>query len=552
MRVINAILCLILLLSINSCAGKVDGPNALVEVHFIDQAGKLLPFYSLHVIDVKGNWLGIPHTSKAGTVESPITIKLPEHEPAILKFDAPGYQSKFTFLQPPIESVRIDVSLGSPVLLDELNPIVIGDFNDFDSRSGISMEMQENGIWTATMESERDTIHYVINQFAMSSISGTDGNYVVRKTARGFETSIMNQKIKSGEDSAFVIHFDPSEYPSDRLESGLRISQGASDELTGVAKIFSRMVDEYGNFIFSRALHHMRGNEGRYIHDFSFYLTDLDNIQHEYSNQAASNAEKIARLRFASAGDLNLKKSDALGLLNSLSPDSPVWMMHFTALTEAVNIAGLENTLDILSEIAEKTPYEDLAAEALFNIVRYHHQQENEEEWYAAFFELTSNHPQHFRTLYAYESYAPEQPIVEGKTLPYNEFNPLKDGDDLNLYDLDESYLLVDFWSTLCTFSIEEMPMLHDIHARYGDSDFAIVSISLDARPEQVLQFRSEWEMPWYHGHEQQLSEKIIEMGIVGTPFFILLGPDRTVVTSDQSRLRGENLQVTLQEYLND
>lgn len=259
----------------------------------------------------------------------------------------------------------------------------------------------------------------------MSSLSGTDGEYTLRVDARGLDTPVMNRMTKSADDPKFIVHFKPSEYTFYVTDSDLKFSQDVSDELTGIATIYTRMIDEYVDFIFSRALFQMRGEEGSYDHDFSPYLADLKTIQNNYQNPAVSNAAALAKFRFSR--EIDLSESEAVSLLNSLSPDSPLWMMHYTALTDAVNLVGLDESIDMLSEIAKKSPYEELRAEALYNIVRYHYKKENEEEWHASFFELVSNYPEHFRTSYAYKNFAPEQPVAEGKALPYHQFNALED-----------------------------------------------------------------------------------------------------------------------------
>lgn len=231
--------------------------------------------------------------------------------------------------------------------------------------------------------------------------------------------------------------------------------------------------------------------------------------------------------------------------------NSPLWMIDFGTLTTVLNFAGLENQIEKVTSIAKESNYKSLRGEALYNLIRHYHHQENEEKWHENFFELTSNYPDFYRTSYAYQNYAPEQPIEEGSLLPNNEFTSLEGSGNLNLHELDESYLLIDFWATWCGPCIAAMPKLHDFHEHYKDSDFAIVSISVDENPERVHSFRDGWEMPWYHAHQKQSSEVIREMGIVGVPHYILLGPDRTVLSNDQAELRSEDLREILDKYLN-
>lgn len=141
--------------------------------------------------------------------------------------------------------------------------------------------------------------------------------------------------------------------------------------------------------------------------------------------------------------------------------------------------------------------------------------------------------------------------ISKGSPLPHNEYKTLDGSDIFNLYDLEESFLLIDFWATWCGPCINAMPKLHDLQEQYKDSDFAIVSISVDDDVDRVHSFRNEWEMPWYHGHEEFEGSKLKEMGIDGIPHYVLLGPDRTVITNNQFVLRGRDFPEVLGNYLN-
>lgn len=97
----------------------------------------------------------------------------------------------------------------------------------------------------------------------------------------------------------------------------------------------------------------------------------------------------------------------------------------------------------------------------------------------------------------------------------------------------------------------KSLPTLKETYREFRESDFAILSISLDENPEQVVRFReNETAMPWYHAYEKSGSKKVREMGIFSIPHYILLGPDRKVITNDQSKLKGKNLTETLRKYV--
>lgn len=307
------------------------------------------------------------------------------------------------------------------------------------------------------------------------------------------------------------------------------------------------MTDEYLDQLFATVSHRQNNNSGSYSHDYSSFLKEIENLVAEYQSPDIKLAAKMAKFRFSS--DLNLSEEDASRLLNNMPIDSPIWMIDFGTLTTALNYVDLESYIEKVSSIAEKSSYRSLRGEAHYNLVRYYHNQNNEEKWHETFFELTSNYPEFYRTSYAIRNFAPEQPLEEGNPLPYTEFSSLEGSGTLDLHELDESYLLIDFWATWCGPCIAAMPKLHDLQEQYENSKFSIVSISVDENPKRVHSFRDEWEMPWYHAHQKQSSEIIREMGIVGVPYYILLGPDRTVLSNDQAELKGEDFTKILDNY---
>jgi thiol-disulfide isomerase/thioredoxin len=307
------------------------------------------------------------------------------------------------------------------------------------------------------------------------------------------------------------------------------------------------MIHEYLSTIIERNLAQVHGNEIK-EYDYTDFLNELDQIQDRYSHPDVQFASDIAKLRLLDSDNFTAAEIDSF--LNRISSDSPLWLMHYTALSSAIDISNVENQVSLLSAMASKSPYPELQGEALYNLVKYHHENGNEKKLHNAFFELTSNHPDHFRTGYAYRNFAPEPPITEGQPLPYNEFKNLDGNGSLNFEEIDESYLLIDFWATWCGPCIQAMPKLQKLNTEFKDEDFAILSISVDEKPESVLSFQEKWEMPWYNAHEPQEGDKIRKMGIMGVPHYILLGPDRKVLSHDQFLLRSDKISEVVSRYL--
>jgi thiol-disulfide isomerase/thioredoxin len=544
LNLFSLLICLILFVSCNSPDGT-DIKN--ISVLVFDNAGDPLPLYAVQVLDVNQGWLSKPIDWAEGTGFETARIYMSDDKPVILKFTAPGYLPAYTFLTDGFTAAGFEVKLKPMPIADNPNPVVIGNFNNFDARSGIEMLKPENKNWAADIDSDSDTLDYLITGYSLYALPGSEGDLILNNEAPTFDRNYIS-RITNGDKTSFKIEFDPGIFDFTKPKSGITFSHKGEKHISGVAEIYTRMIDEYYEYLASNIRHQNRGNDDRYEHDFSAYIADLDSLVHHFNHKDVEAASILTKLRFN--GGLNISDDEIMRLFELLEPTSEVWMIDFTALTDAVNIIGFDAIIDDVSSIASGSPYESMRAEALYNLVRYYHDSGNEEEWHAKFFELVSNHPDYFRTAFAYQHYAPEQPITEGKPLPFNEYNRLDDKGIVRLDELKEPFLLIDFWASWCGPCISAMPKLHNLYDTYSDQGFGILSISLDQSPAHVESFRKEWGMPWHHGFEGYNSSRIMEMGVVGVPYYVLLGPDRTVITRNQELLRGEDFSEFLESKL--
>ena len=76
---------------------------------------------------------------------------------------------------------------------------------------------------------------------------------------------------------------------------------------------------------------------------------------------------------------------------------------------------------------------------------------------------------------------------------------PDLDGEDTNLNDLLEhnELVLVDFWASWCGGCLATFPELKDLHTRFTDNGFEVVSISIDDNYEPWSERSEEQELPW-------------------------------------------------------
>lgn len=376
-----------------ACSSNTE-PNDNVIVTVTDGEGQPLPLYGIQLIDANDGWLGTPYKSILGSKDNPASLFLQSEEPVILRIVAPGYHPKFTFLMPGFDKIGFEVSLKSSSIPEDPLPVAVGNFNNFDSRSGVEMMQHSNGVWRASVETDLDTVRYFVRFNSLVAGPGTNGRIVINDDAPGISEAFLSEIVKKENESTVEIEFDASQYKFGDEDSDFKVISDGSSYINGITQVYTLMTDEYMNQLFATVSHHLRGNEGRYEHKYDSYLTELEQLEASYNLPKVSIAADLARFRFRR--EIGLTKDDAISLLDKIETDSPLWMIHFTALTDAVNLAGLHDYTDLLKSIVERSLFESLRGEALYNLVRYHYQEENEEEWHSNFFELVSNYPDHF------------------------------------------------------------------------------------------------------------------------------------------------------------
>ncbi|SMO77846.1 TlpA family protein disulfide reductase [Gracilimonas mengyeensis] len=124
-------------------------------------------------------------------------------------------------------------------------------------------------------------------------------------------------------------------------------------------------------------------------------------------------------------------------------------------------------------------------------------------------------------------------------------------GSELSLKDLQEKYVLLDFWGTWCGPCIEALPTIKEAYEKYGGEHFEIVGIAYESNLENFGEFIAEENINWPQIPEIfDTNNPIQEMySVDGYPTYYLLSPDGVIVEYGVA-LSHENLMGTLAKYL--
>lgn len=122
------------------------------------------------------------------------------------------------------------------------------------------------------------------------------------------------------------------------------------------------------------------------------------------------------------------------------------------------------------------------------------------------------------------------------------------DGKLLSLDDFRGKFLLLEFWATWCAPCVSELPAFRALRQAYRDDPrFAIVSLSLDERPDALDHLVKDAELAWPQALLGPDSPIAAAYGATAIPATFLIGPDGRIVDRD---LRGSGAKAAVARAL--
>ncbi len=122
-----------------------------------------------------------------------------------------------------------------------------------------------------------------------------------------------------------------------------------------------------------------------------------------------------------------------------------------------------------------------------------------------------------------------------------------KEGKAFSLSDLKGKYVLVDFWSSSCTWCRKETPVLLKTYNAFKDKNFTILGVSTDLKKTEWLKAIKEDGAIWNHLLLKGDARKQVmaDYSIVSIPQILLVSPDGIIIARD---LRGNKIYETVEK----
>jgi len=454
------------------------------------------------------------------------------------------------------KTVNVSATLVPNMIRPEADSLtIVGDWNGYNYKDAEPMKREPNGTYSYTLTAKNDTIGYQVIVMAKHKseayvMAGTMADYLLFDD--GYRCVVKVAIAKKGK--PFVITFDPKQLVQPKRElSTLPVltfdpQHQYFAQLLAIDKtrdsVFRQMNIAYRAFVASG------GKQDAFTYDYSAFREPTRRIMLNTSNHDV--LRQYAAVQLANILPFyQVDSADAAALKALVPARSALWA---SAPMAAVEVFG-GDTVAMKTFIAEQ-PNRVVTAKVLANAMLFASYQGQNENMGVFYRELKSRFAdvQSPEIAYALKAVSPEAAIAKGKPVPEFSVKLLNSDQTVSNKSLVGKYYMMDFWAVWCGPCRRELPSLHKVYEKFK-TKLTLLSLSFDRRVGDVEDFRAntEWKMPWLHtfvekGFDSPLAQTFEVQGI---PKPILVAPDGTIVAIE-SELRGENLERTLEKFLNN
>lgn len=499
------------------------------------------------------------HVEKDGTFE----LRTEETGIFILQFTGVHHHihDVALYLDQP-KSLELKIRLRTYNYVDNFNNVkIIGDFNDFSFETAQKLEKQSDETYIAKFKTTPRFYRGTSDKFAyqllgaakdMRSINGTQSDDYEYDGAGDYKSIIFPK------DTVVKIIFDPAKLIRSDAKAEIKFLNTDSTTMK-----FSQIYDEQKKRLddYQKALaDHMLSGKPRFyrgkpfeelVYDWSIELEIIKNRLEQETNPLLRQTLLLNYIEITGF-QKNPDTSYAKKCLEEIQPTSPLWSLNPALLPGIVFLTGeIEKHIDYIQQVLDKHSDKNVKATLLFNLIGLATNEGKNEEAKKYYDRLINEYSDNFYANYAKERFNPDRKILPGNFIP--EFTLTSLDDSTIIYNNEYfkgKILLIDFWAVWCKPCVGEMEHLHNAYEKYKDKNFDILSISFDAKLEDVIKFRNgKWKMPWHNSFVSGSfkSEIAKKFEVIGIPKPVLIDESGKIIAVE-IKLRGKSLEKTLSE----
>lgn len=536
-------------------------------------------FADSYAVEIKGKLLGydgrpmpMAHIHyKAGDkeitkqVEPDGTFKFSTDNKMYIELSATGVdhkQGRFDVYLANIKNTNLIIRL-TPNTFAEAGDVLnlTGNFNNYSFEENLAvLEKISENKYAANLHFDLDTLIYqmvIYSESEKRSVNGQQQDYYQYDGAGDYRSVLVTNK------KDVRIEVDLSKFPSESSYAKLTSDNEEYNKITYAVKSGNQL---YRNSIRNRSMiimakgdttidEKLRQNKLTYMDSLVILI---DKEQNKFLRTmlignyfaVAADGTSIENVQ----DKVNIKYAQEI--LNTVKPNSEYFEIRtltYLPVHAAKALGKLEES-KYLSEFNRLHKDNDIKAEYLSAMINYFNKDNDSVNVKKYLAKVMSEYPKTRAAKSARMRYSDDLAIKVGKQVP--KFSLVSIDDTTRIISSETihgKYTLMDFWGTWCGPCLMEMENVHKAYDRFKDKNFQMLSIALDAHPNNVKKFREgKWKMPWMHAFADGMFEsKIAEtFEITGVPTVILIDPSGKIVDTDN--LRGEELEKTLAKFLGE